>query len=162
MEGAREQAGWTEAVGTSGQTLVLPFQHQECPLQLLRAPGSCGWSVFVPSAHLHSAPAELAFQKLPAGMGWMLLIQAPCGSCLQTWAVFCFNLCAFYPVASPCWVTCKSLLSVNPEVWLVEEGVKDLMVHVWWLISAKRVPACGSWQRLWSGPRASCPGRFAY
>lgn len=39
----------------------------------------------------------------------LLLVQVPWGCCLQTWAFLCFNLCAFYPVASPCWVICKSL-----------------------------------------------------
>lgn len=34
--------------------------------------------------------------------GWMLLIQVPCGSCLRIRAMNSFNLCTFYPMASPC------------------------------------------------------------
>lgn len=60
------------------------------------------------------APAEIVCQKLQAAVEWMVPIQVPCGSCLQTWAILCFNLCAFYPVASPCWVTCKSFTFHEP------------------------------------------------
>ena len=88
------------------------------------------------------APAELVFHKLLARVEGMLLIQVPCGSCAQTWPRYVLIYAHFIPWLLPAGCLVNLLPSVNPGVWLVEEGGKALMVHVWWLISAKRVPAC--------------------
>ena len=88
------------------------------------------------------APAELVFLKLLARVEGMLLIQVPCGSCAQTWPRYVLISVRFIPWLLPAGCLVNLLPSLNPGVWLVEEGGKALMVHVWELISAKRVPAC--------------------